>query len=273
LSARVLPDAQHVELAVRDTGIGLTQEQIGRLFKEFSQGEATTSRRYGGTGLGLALSRKLAQALGGDVTVTSRPDEGSTFTLTLPRQSTSTPWRTPSLESYPVASAPTTTVPTPATVLVIDDDAASRDLLSRIFERNGYRVVLAASGPSGLDLARTVRPDAITLDVVMPGMDGWTVLSTLKADPALTAIPVVVITVLDEIPAGTAIGASNVMSKPVDPHQLLSVISGHVRSKGRPLVSAGHIPESAKPDGEDSSDRRLRNEPRHAHPSPGPAWT
>jgi len=233
LSARSLTGGHDVEFAVQDTGIGLTQEQLGRLFKEFSQAEASTSRRYGGTGLGLALSRKLAQALGGDITVTSAPGVGSTFTFTLPRRSTRMAWRAPAADAATITPMPPSDVSASGTVLVIDDDAASRDLLSRILERDGYRVVLAASGPAGLDLARTVRPDAIALDVVMPGMDGWTVLSTLKADPVLKTIPVLLVTVLDEIPAGMAMGAVSVMSKPVDPQRLLSVVSGCVRSNGR----------------------------------------
>ena len=120
LSARSVRDGQAIEFAVQDTGIGLTEEQLSRLFQEFSQAEASTSRRYGGTGLGLVLSRKLAQALGGDITVESTPGTGSTFTAIIPRKPTD------------AASAGTT--------LVIDDDANSRDLLSRILERDGYRV-------------------------------------------------------------------------------------------------------------------------------------
>jgi CheY-like chemotaxis protein len=143
-------------------------------------------------------------------------------------------WRAPAADAATITQTPPSDVSASRTVLVIDDDAASRDLLSRILERDSYRVVLADSGPAGLDLARTVRPDAITLDVVMPGMDGWTVLSTLKADPVLKTIPVLLVTVLDEIPAGMAMGALSVMSKPVDPQRLLSVISGCVRSHGRP---------------------------------------
>jgi len=234
LSARSVRDGDELEFAVRDTGIGLTPEQLGRLFKEFSQAEASTSRRYGGTGLGLALSRKLAQALGGDIAVVSTAGIGSTFTLTLPRESALGAAKTAAQELAAITSSPR---PEPAgsgpgTVLVIDDDAASRDLLSRILERDGYRVIVAASGPAGLDIAQSVRPDAITLDVMMPGMNGWTVLSKLKADPALKAIPVLLITVVDDAPTGMALGASNFMAKPVDPQRLLTVISGYIRSKG-----------------------------------------
>jgi signal transduction histidine kinase/ActR/RegA family two-component response regulator len=237
LSARSSPDGQLMEFAVRDTGIGLTEEQLDRLFKEFSQAEASTSRRYGGTGLGLALSRRLARALGGDVTVTSTPGVGSTFTLGLPQGAARTAGRPMTLPEVPAVEPATRTDTSSAgTVLVIDDDVSSRDLLTRILERDGYRVIVAPSGPSGLDLAQRIRPDAITLDVMMPGMNGWTVLSKLKADPALKAIPVLLITVVDDAPTGMAMGASNFMSKPVDPQRLLAIISGHVRTNGRDVL-------------------------------------
>lgn len=116
------------------------------------------------------------------------------------------------------------------------DDAASRDLLARILERDGCRVVAASSGPSGLELAEKMRPDAISLDVIMPGMDGWTVLARLKADPSLQSIPVLLITIVDGAAAGIALGASNVIRKPVDPQRLLDIVSGHVQSKGRRVL-------------------------------------
>ena len=259
LTARSSPDGQGVEFAIEDTGIGLTHEQLGRLFKEFAQAEATTSRRYGGTGLGLALSRKLARALGGDITVVSTPGVGSTFTLTLPRQPARSAPNTagidvPSIEAVPVPEPDPTG---PGTVLVIDDDQASRELLGRILERDGYRVVVAASGQAGLDLAAKVRPDAITLDVMMPGMNGWTVLSKLKSDPALKAIPVLLITVVDDAPTGMAMGASHFMSKPVDPQRLLALISEHVRVNGRRVLMVNEGSPAAAEDAQAALGQRL----------------
>jgi signal transduction histidine kinase/CheY-like chemotaxis protein len=232
LRTRSVRDGQAIEFAVQDTGIGLTEEQLSRLFQEFSQAEASTSRRYGGTGLGLALSRKLAQALGGDITVESTPGAGSTFTAVIPRQISFGSPRRPA----PVDSARPTDTSGAGTILVIDDDADSRDLLSRILERDGYRVVTASGGASGLELAREVRPDAITLDVIMPDIEGWTVLSRLKADPVLQGIPVLLVTIVDDGGAGFALGASNFIRKPVDPQRLLAAVSGDVRHNPRRVL-------------------------------------
>jgi signal transduction histidine kinase/ActR/RegA family two-component response regulator len=244
LKAGAVRDGEFVEFAVHDTGVGMTAEQLGRLFQEFAQAEASTSRRYGGTGLGLALSRKLAQALGGNITVVSTPGDGSTFTVTLPRV---TAGAAPTAASDVVTPepAPVTVASTQGTVLVIDDDAASRDLLTRILERDGYRVLVASSGTAGLELAEKARPDAITLDVIMPGMDGWTVLSRLKADPSLRAIPVLLITIVDKGVSAMAMGASNFISKPVDPQKLLAIVSGHVRERGRRVLMVDDDPAAA----------------------------
>ena len=144
----------------------------------------------------------------------------------------------------PVPVAPTTPTESAVsgTILIIDDDPAARDLLSRILGREGYRVVTASGGAAGLELAREVRPDAITLDVIMPGMDGWTVLSRLKADPALQAIPVLLVTILDEGGAGFALGASDLITKPVDSQRLLQVLSRHVRNKSSRVLVVDNDP-------------------------------
>jgi len=154
-----------VELAVADSGIGLTAEQQAKLFQDFTQADSLTARRYGGTGLGLAISRKLARMMGGDVTVTSEPGKGSVFTVRLPG-STASP-----------ASRPTGSdcrrSPTADRVLVIDDDATARELIADHLKAEGFSVVTAAGGVEGLKLAKELRPTAITLDVMMPDLDGW----------------------------------------------------------------------------------------------------
>ena len=212
-----------ITFAVSDTGIGMTPEQIGRLFEDFSQAEASTTRRYGGTGLGLALSRRLCRMMGGEITVASALGEGSTFTMRLPAVVAETnvePVPVPSAAGEPQAAG---------TVLVIDDDATVRDLMKRFLVKEGFRVALATGGEDGLRLARELRPDAITLDVMMPGMDGWAVLSALKADPDLADIPVIMLTIVDDKNLGYALGASDYLTKPLDRERLLSVLNKYRR--------------------------------------------
>jgi signal transduction histidine kinase/CheY-like chemotaxis protein len=226
VSREVEGEAEWIVFAVRDTGIGMTPEQVGRLFQEFTQADASTSRRYGGTGLGLALSRRLCRMMGGDITVESAPGAGSTFTARLPA-------RVGEPEAAPAAPAAAEPGPAPmATVLVIDDELAVRDLMQRFLAREGYRVLTAAGGEEGLRLARSARPDLVTLDVLMPGMDGWAVLAALKGDPATAEIPVVVLTILEERNLGYALGASDYVTKPPDRERLLAVLRKHRRGPG-----------------------------------------
>ena len=177
VAERFETDRPMVRFAITDTGIGMTEEQLGRLFQAFSQADASTTKKYGGTGLGLAISRQFCQLLGGDITVASRPGEGSTFTITLPARSDA-PAQIKRADAPRIAAEVNNT----PTVLIVDDDAAARDLLTASLKDAGYRLVHAASGAEALDLARTIRPDAITLDVMMPKPDGWDVLTALKAD-------------------------------------------------------------------------------------------
>ncbi len=211
---------------VRDSGIGMTPEQIGRLFQPFTQADASTTRQYGGTGLGLAISRRFCRMMGGDITVESRPGQGSTFTVTLPAEVDTAATETaapPSASAAPPVATPT--APSGGrTVLVIDDDPAVLDLMQRFLAKEGFAVRTAANGPDGLALARTLRPTAITLDVMMPGMDGWAVLAALKADPELAAIPVVMVTILDNQEMGFALGAVEYLTKPLDRARLLDVV-------------------------------------------------
>jgi CheY-like chemotaxis protein len=206
--------------AVSDTGIGMTREQTGKLFQEFSQADASTTRDYGGTGLGLALSRRLCRMMGGDITVESEVGEGTTFTVRLPAEV-----RDPTAEPVlPTASQPQARAEGASTVLVIDDDPAVRDLLQRFLSKEGFHVVSASSGEEGLRLARELRPDAITLDVMMPGMDGWAVLSALEADPEVCDIPVIMLTIVDDKNLGYTLGAAEYLTKPIDRERLVSLL-------------------------------------------------
>ena len=206
---------------VRDTGVGMTPEQLGRLFEAFTQAEASTSSKYGGTGLGLALSRKFCQLMGGNVTVTSEPGKGSTFTATIPLTSAA--------EQEPDEAA--VSDGRLGSILVIDDDAAARNLLGRILSKEGYRVIEAATGEAGLRLAAEHQPSAITLDVVMPGMDGWAVLSALKSDPSLAGIPVIMLTIMDEKRLGYMLGADEYLTKPINRKRLAAAIQKYAGEK------------------------------------------
>ncbi len=212
-------DVDWITFRVSDTGIGLTPEQMTRLFQEFSQAGAETARKYGGTGLGLALSRRLCRMMGGDITVASEPGRGATFTIQLPAE-------VARLREEDRTAAPLQAAPAGAsTVLVIDDEGATRDLMQRYLTKEGFRVVTAAGGDEGLRLARELRPAAITLDVMMPGLDGWAVLSALKADPNLADIPVIMLTILDDKNLGYALGATDYLTKPIDRERLTAVLN------------------------------------------------
>jgi signal transduction histidine kinase/CheY-like chemotaxis protein len=205
---------------IRDTGIGMTPEQMGKLFRAFTQADDSTSRRYGGTGLGLALTKKFCQMMGGDVSVESEPGKGSTFSIHLPAVTSKLP------ATITVAPAPALPKAGPANggILVIDDDPAMHRLLGDALRPEGYSVSFALNGSEGLRLAKQLRPSVITLDVLMPEMDGWVVLSLLKADPELATIPVIMLTVRAEQDFGFAMGVADYLQKPIDRDRLLGVL-------------------------------------------------
>jgi signal transduction histidine kinase/CheY-like chemotaxis protein len=206
-----------IAFAVADSGIGMTPEQLGRLFEEFSQGDATTARQYGGTGLGLAITRRLCQMMGGDVSVTSEVGKGTTFTVRLPVAAAVVVARDQTSETG-------TDVPSGDCVLVIDDDATARDLIADYLRQAGFAVITAAGGAEGLKRAKDHHPIAITLDVLMPDIDGWTVLAALRGDPQLADIPVVMATIVDERRQGMTLGAVGYLTKPIDRDKLIEIM-------------------------------------------------
>ncbi len=221
-----------VVFRVRDTGIGMTPEQMGKLFQAFTQADGSTQRKYGGTGLGLALSRKFCVMMGGDINAQSEPGKGSTFTMRLPGDVENVDGETTSIhvsvkkrisQMVRVPGAPAAAAPLQR-MLVIDDDPSACELMQRVCSREGFEVVTAGSGEEGLRLAREKRPSVITLDVVMPGIDGWTVLKALKSDAELSAIPVIMISISDERSRGLALGAANYLVKPVNRDLLAGVL-------------------------------------------------
>ena len=214
-----------VVFKIRDTGIGMTPDQLGKLFHAFTQADASTSRKYGGTGLGLVISRRFCQMMGGDVTVTSQYGKGSVFTVRLPLkvQDRKAPQTIPPTESV-IIKTPAGKVEPVATVLVIDDDPAACELMARGLSKENFKVVTAPTGEEGLRVARELRPDVITLDVLMPGMDGWAVLRSLKSDPDLCEIPVIMITMMDDKEMGHTLGAADFLPKPIDRDRLVSTL-------------------------------------------------
>jgi signal transduction histidine kinase/DNA-binding response OmpR family regulator len=206
---------------VIDTGIGMTPEQMGRLFQAFSQADITTTRRYGGTGLGLAITQHFCHMMGGDITVESALGQGSTFTIRLPAEVID-PKAAPVLRA---AAATASALPAGApTALVIDDDPTVHDLMQRFLSKQGLRMRAATSGAEGLRLAHTLRPAVITLDVLLPGMDGWTVLTGLKSAPELADIPVIMLTIVDDKGMGYTLGAADYLTKPIDWERLAAIL-------------------------------------------------
>ena len=232
LAARRIADANgdRLQFVVGDTGIGMTPEQLGRLFQAFSQARSSTSREYGGTGLGLAITRHFCRLLGGDVTVESTPAEGSTFTVTLPAVC---PAARPEIATSSVRPRRAAAL---GTVLIIDDEKPAHELLERELAGAGYDILHAAGGREGLKLAKEAGPDVITLDIIMPDLDGWSVLKALKSDPELCDIPVVLVTIMRDRDLGFALGAADYISKPLEREALMRVVGRYVRGDGRAQV-------------------------------------
>ncbi|HET6248540.1 MAG TPA: response regulator [Tepidisphaeraceae bacterium] len=216
---------------VTDTGIGMSPLQIGRLFQAFNQADAQTSSKYGGTGLGLAISRQFCQLMGGDITVESELGKGAAFTMRLPAATTA-PERMALARPAVKSEKPTDLMvmisgrKTPGRVLAIDDDPLARELLGRLFAAEGFDARLAETGEEGIRLAREWKPDAITLDVLMPEMDGWAVLRALKSDAATADVPVVILSIVGDQnrELGSALGAADFLTKPVDHGDLARVL-------------------------------------------------
>ncbi|MGA7932446.1 MAG: response regulator [Kovacikia sp.] len=222
-----------------DTGIGISPDLQQTIFEVFSQGDNSSTRKYGGTGLGLALSQRFCHMMGGSITVESELGQGSVFTVCLPtdvidHQVTSA-LAIASLDPQPpseVMSAPEDT----RLVLVIDDDRGVRDLMVTILNQDGFRVVTGWCGEEGLRLARELRPNLIILDMLMPAVDSWVVLSALKTDPVLANIPVMMMTIDQEQSLGFTLGISDYLIKPADFKRLALLLRSYRRSQSREKI-------------------------------------
>lgn len=208
---------QWVSFQVIDQGIGMDTRQLNHLFNAFTQGDNSMTRRYGGTGLGLAITRSFIEMMNGTITVNSLLNQGSTFTVTLPLKSSSLP------VAHPQSAVPAT-LNQSQLVLVIDDDPAIQELLSKYLKKLGYQVALANNGEEGLLLAEQLKPRVITLDVMMPDLDGWAVLSKLKENSLLSSIPVIMLSIMEDKNYGYSLGASEYLVKPINYEQLQQVL-------------------------------------------------
>lgn len=243
VNRKTINGADWVNLTVRDTGIGMASDQLSKLFKSFSQVHSQNILKYEGTGLGLVITKRICEMMGGDIFVESAPGKGSTFSVHLPVKTTvyENPQETdsPAEEkgfSHQDRDKEAHHVKKVNVILVIDDDPMVHNQMKRSFEKEGYHIATASDGEEGLRLARKLHPVLITLDVLMPGMDGWTVLTELKADPELGNIPVFVISMVDDENKGYSLGASEYLTKPIDRTRIHVLMKRYKWDSGSALV-------------------------------------
>ncbi len=234
VSSKASPSGDFMNFSVKDSGIGMTAEQAGRVFEAFAQADSSTTRKYGGTGLGLAITKKFCEMMDGTIQVESEIGAGTTFTVRLPKRAAQE--KEHSLVVAPPAHLVPSVRETIGHVLMIDDDPVIQDLMRSFLMREGYTVAVADSGPAGLVLARERKPDVITLDIAMPGMDGWSVLAELKNDPDLSDVPVVILTMTDNKTLGYALGATEYLMKPIDRERLAAVLRKYSRLSHDPIL-------------------------------------
>lgn len=235
-----------LHFVVQDTGIGMKPEHCKKLFQAFSQADSSTTRKYGGTGLGLAITQNFINMMGGEVFVESEYGVGSTFTLKLPQIARQIASKDEEFdESTATVSSILINPLQTKTVLVIDDSHHDRKFLHRYLTGEGYNVVMAVNGKQGLQMAKEIVPDMITLDVMMPEMDGWETLVALKNDPFLVNIPVVMSSIIEDRHLAQTLGAVDYLAKPVDKVRLLNVVDKHIaRSARGPILVIEDDPDT-----------------------------
>lgn len=219
VTLKTFPQGDNIYFQVSDTGIGIPEESIKTLFDEFTQADDTTTREYEGTGLGLAITKRFCKMLNGSVSVESQKGKGSVFTIEVPIS-----YKVPVKKSNAEDETSTKEKLNHRPVLIIEDDDNSADLIAKSLTKEGFEIIRAKDGTQGIELARKYNPFAITLDVMMPGKDGWAILIELKNDDTLKGIPVIMVSVLDNLELGYALGAKDYLVKPVNKEALLSTI-------------------------------------------------
>ncbi len=221
---------EFINFDIKDTGIGMTEEQLGKLFDTYTQAERSTSAKYGGTGLGLSISKHFAEMMGGGVEVTSEVGEGSTFSIFVPRVTEDQIEEDDSDIQNPVLSEGD------EYILLVDDDKATHDVVKRAIKKEGYTVYSAFDGDEGMEQARKAIPKLILLDVLMPGRDGWSVLKEIKNDVKLKDVPVVITSVLNEESLATSLGADDYMKKPIDRSFFINLVKRYITEKDQKVL-------------------------------------
>lgn len=234
-----------IQFQVRDNGIGMSQEQIDRLFQAFIQGDPSTTGKYGGTGLGLTISQHFCQMMGGTIQVESQLKQGANFIVTLPLWTTALPSGTTSEVSEPVAvpAAPWESRSllslAPGRVLIVDNDPTAASLLRDSLIQEGLEVKIAQTAEQALGLAQDYQPQVITLSMRMPDLTGWTTLLAFKTDPTFADLPIILLPFLGDKSLGFALGAVDYITQPIDSQNLVSLLQKYRPRREHPTT--GHI--------------------------------
>ncbi|MBN1889040.1 MAG: GAF domain-containing protein [Thermoflexales bacterium] len=223
ISIEAAAEARFIRVNVRDTGIGIAKEKLDTIFEAFTQADASTTRKYGGTGLGLAISRRFIEMHGGDLWVESEVGAGTTFTFTLPRARPARPEE--------ISEQATDVTPGKKIILAIEDEPSMVTMYRRYLEQHGYAVIGVSNSQQAIEMAQRLKPHAITLDILMPDKDGWSVIQELKQNAETRDIPVIIASILSEQGKGFSLGAADYLVKPITEEELLAALN---RLNGRP---------------------------------------